>query len=81
MLGATIQQMPGWCADLNYAASMGACVWEMWRPSGPRVVEFRRGELYPDAILLNTDIAFGMVHLKYNILYFTDFLRLFLNWC
>ncbi|GMH33462.1 hypothetical protein BSKO_01296 [Bryopsis sp. KO-2023] len=43
MLGATIQQMPGWCSDLKYAASMGACVWEMWRPSGPRVLELKRG--------------------------------------
>lgn len=60
MLGATIQQMPGWCADLNYAASMGACVWEMWRPSGPRVMEFRRGESYLDSEFPNVGIEVDM---------------------
>jgi hypothetical protein len=29
--------MPGWCADLKYAAAMGACVWQMWKPTGDRV--------------------------------------------
>ncbi|CAD7697115.1 unnamed protein product [Ostreobium quekettii] len=43
MLGATIPQMPGWCTDLKYAAAMGACVWEMWRPSGLRVMEIKKG--------------------------------------
>jgi len=42
LLGAELWQMPGWCADLKYAAAMGACVWQMWRPSEDRVELLRR---------------------------------------
>ncbi|KAK9824303.1 hypothetical protein WJX72_009288 [[Myrmecia] bisecta] len=43
LLGATLAQMPGWCADLKYAASMGACVWQLWRAPADRVMALRQG--------------------------------------
>eukprot|EP00192_Tetraselmis_astigmatica_P006987 CAMPEP_0117658878 /NCGR_PEP_ID=MMETSP0804-20121206/6107_1 /TAXON_ID=1074897 /ORGANISM="Tetraselmis astigmatica, Strain CCMP880" /LENGTH=788 /DNA_ID=CAMNT_0005465445 /DNA_START=323 /DNA_END=2689 /DNA_ORIENTATION=- len=43
LLGAQLWQMPGWCADLKYAAAMGSCVWQMWRPKTDRVEALRSG--------------------------------------
>lgn len=36
IFGATLQQMPGWCSDLKYAAALGNSVWHLWRPKPSR---------------------------------------------
>lgn len=41
IFGATLQQMPGWCSDLKYAAALGNSVWHLWRPKPSRIASLR----------------------------------------
>ena len=44
LFGAEMRQMPGWCADLNHAATLGAGVWHMSRPGREDVRRLQAGE-------------------------------------